>query len=150
MSNWKGCGRKRSWSNFKYYLSTFLEGRGKITKTLHHDSRSLGLGLNTSRIYRRWQDISSHATRTSEKGVYASGRRSPEPRPLSEQQAICFLLNYSGREAFPPGNALTFCVPSVACLALLSPNSCRTAACSGAPIFESSRKVPGLRSDKMN
>jgi hypothetical protein len=31
---WKGCGRKWSWSNLRYYLRIFLEGIRKTTKYL--------------------------------------------------------------------------------------------------------------------
>jgi hypothetical protein len=34
MMNWKGCGRKQSWPNLRYYPNIFLEGLGKPTKNL--------------------------------------------------------------------------------------------------------------------
>jgi hypothetical protein len=43
--NWKGCGRKRSWYNFKL-LSQHLPGRAeKNHETLRQDSRSPVRGL---------------------------------------------------------------------------------------------------------
>jgi hypothetical protein len=44
--NWKGCGRKRSWPNLRYYPGTRLEGVRKTTKSLSQDSRSPGRDLN--------------------------------------------------------------------------------------------------------
>jgi hypothetical protein len=38
--NWKGCGRKRSWPNLRYYPGICLEGLRKTTKNLSQDSRS--------------------------------------------------------------------------------------------------------------
>jgi hypothetical protein len=44
--NWKGCGRKWSWPNLKYYPGICLEGLRKATKTLSQDSRSASRDLN--------------------------------------------------------------------------------------------------------
>jgi hypothetical protein len=44
--DWKGCGRKRSWPNLKYYLGIGLEGLRKTTKNLSQHSRSPGRDLN--------------------------------------------------------------------------------------------------------
>jgi hypothetical protein len=44
--NWKGCGRKWSWPNLRYYLGIFLEGLRNTTKVLSQDNRSLRRELN--------------------------------------------------------------------------------------------------------
>jgi hypothetical protein len=44
--NWKGCGRKRSWPNLRYYPGICLEGLRKTTKNLSQDNRSPGRDLN--------------------------------------------------------------------------------------------------------
>jgi hypothetical protein len=44
--NWKGCERKRSWSNLRYFPGIFVEGPRKATQNLSQDSRSLGIDLN--------------------------------------------------------------------------------------------------------
>jgi hypothetical protein len=44
--NWKGCGRKQSWPNLRYYPSICLEGLRKTTKYLRQGSRSPGRDLN--------------------------------------------------------------------------------------------------------
>jgi hypothetical protein len=44
--NWKGCGRKRSWPNLRYYPGICLEGLTKTTKNLSQHSRSPGRDLN--------------------------------------------------------------------------------------------------------
>jgi hypothetical protein len=44
--NWKGCGRKRSWPNLRYYLTICLDGLRKTTKYLSQDGQSPGLVLN--------------------------------------------------------------------------------------------------------
>jgi hypothetical protein len=44
--NWKGCGRKRTWPNLRYYPRMCLEGLRKTTKHLSQDSRSPGRDLN--------------------------------------------------------------------------------------------------------
>jgi hypothetical protein len=46
MNNWKGCGRKRSWPNLRYYHGICLEGVRKNTKTFSQDSRSPGRDLS--------------------------------------------------------------------------------------------------------
>jgi hypothetical protein len=43
--NWKGCGRKRSWPNLRYYPGICL-GLRKTTKNLSQDSRTPGRDLN--------------------------------------------------------------------------------------------------------
>jgi hypothetical protein len=48
--NWKGCGRKRSWPNFRYYPGIFLEGLKKTTKNLSQESRFAGRDLNAVRV----------------------------------------------------------------------------------------------------
>jgi len=40
MMNSKGCGRKRSWSNFMHYPAIYLEVLRKISTDLRQDSRS--------------------------------------------------------------------------------------------------------------
>lgn len=35
--NWKGCGRKRLWYNFRYYLRMCQNGLRDITKNMSHD-----------------------------------------------------------------------------------------------------------------
>jgi hypothetical protein len=40
--NWKGCGRRLSWPNLRYYPSIFLEDLWKTTKILNRDSRFPG------------------------------------------------------------------------------------------------------------
>jgi hypothetical protein len=47
--NWKGCGRKRSWPNLRYYSGICQERLRKTTKNLSQDSRSLGRDLNPGR-----------------------------------------------------------------------------------------------------
>jgi hypothetical protein len=42
----KGCGRKGSWPNLRYYPSIFLEGLSKTTKNVSHNNWSLGQDLN--------------------------------------------------------------------------------------------------------
>jgi hypothetical protein len=44
--NWKGCGRKRSWPNLRYYPGICLEGLGKPRKTsvMIASLRDLNLG----------------------------------------------------------------------------------------------------------
>jgi hypothetical protein len=44
--NWKGCGRKRSWPDVRYFPGICLEGVRKTTKYLSQDNRSLGRDLN--------------------------------------------------------------------------------------------------------
>jgi hypothetical protein len=44
--NWRGCGRKRSCPNFKYYTGICLEGLTKTMKNLSQDSRSPGRDSN--------------------------------------------------------------------------------------------------------
>jgi hypothetical protein len=44
--NWKGCGKKRSWPNLRYYPSICLEGLRKTTKNLSQDTRSPVRDLN--------------------------------------------------------------------------------------------------------
>jgi hypothetical protein len=44
--NWKGCGRKRSWPNLRYYPDICLEGLRKKTKNLSQFIRSPGRDLN--------------------------------------------------------------------------------------------------------
>jgi hypothetical protein len=44
--NGKGCGRKRSWPNIRYYPGIFLEGLRKTTKNLSQDIQALGRDLN--------------------------------------------------------------------------------------------------------
>jgi hypothetical protein len=44
--NWEGCGRKRSWTNSRYYPGICLEGLRKTMKNLSQDSRSPGRDLN--------------------------------------------------------------------------------------------------------
>jgi hypothetical protein len=44
--NWKGCGRKRSCPDLRYYPVICLEGLRKTTKNLSQDRRSLGRDLN--------------------------------------------------------------------------------------------------------
>jgi hypothetical protein len=46
MMNWKGCGRKRSWSNLRYYPRIWLDRTRKTIKNLSQDSRSPGRDLN--------------------------------------------------------------------------------------------------------
>jgi hypothetical protein len=38
-SNWKGCGEKRSWTNFGHHTCICLEGLTKITKPISQDIR---------------------------------------------------------------------------------------------------------------
>jgi hypothetical protein len=45
--NGKGCGRKRSWPNLRYYPGICLEGLRKATKNFSQDSRSPGRDLNS-------------------------------------------------------------------------------------------------------
>jgi hypothetical protein len=40
MMKWKGCGRKRSWPNFRNCPGTFPEGLRETTKNLSQDSGS--------------------------------------------------------------------------------------------------------------
>jgi hypothetical protein len=47
MMNWKGCGRKQSWSSLSCYPRICLEGLRKTAKNLSQDSRSPGRDLNT-------------------------------------------------------------------------------------------------------
>jgi hypothetical protein len=46
MMNWKGCERKRSWPNLRYYPSICLEGPRKTVQNLSQDSWSPGRDLN--------------------------------------------------------------------------------------------------------
>jgi hypothetical protein len=46
MMNWKGCVRKQSWPNLRYYPGICLAGPRKSTKNLSQDSWSLGQDLN--------------------------------------------------------------------------------------------------------
>jgi hypothetical protein len=46
MMNWKGCGRKRSWPNLRYYPYICLEGLKKTMKNLIQHSRSLSQDLS--------------------------------------------------------------------------------------------------------
>jgi hypothetical protein len=46
MIKWEGCGRKRSWPNFKALSQSFPGEAKKTTKTLIQDSRSRGGNLN--------------------------------------------------------------------------------------------------------
>jgi hypothetical protein len=45
--NWKGLGRKRSWTNLRYYPGISLEGLRKTTNKPPLGSRSSGRDLNT-------------------------------------------------------------------------------------------------------
>jgi hypothetical protein len=44
--NWKGCRRKKSWPNLRYYLDICLERLWKSMKNLRHDRWSSGQDLN--------------------------------------------------------------------------------------------------------
>jgi hypothetical protein len=44
--NWKGYGRKRSWTNLRYYPGICLEGMWKTTKNLGQESLYPGRDLN--------------------------------------------------------------------------------------------------------
>jgi hypothetical protein len=46
MMNWKGCGRRQSWPNLRYYPGSCLEGLRKTAKTLSQNSWSPGPDLN--------------------------------------------------------------------------------------------------------
>jgi hypothetical protein len=46
MMNWKGCGKKRSWPNFKVLSRHLRSGTDKNTKRLSQDSQSPGWSLN--------------------------------------------------------------------------------------------------------
>jgi hypothetical protein len=48
MLNWKGCEKKQSWPNLRYYLSIYLEGLilRETMKNFRQDSQSLGQYLN--------------------------------------------------------------------------------------------------------
>jgi hypothetical protein len=48
--NWKGCGRKRSWSNLKYNTGIRLEGLWKAMKFLSKDNLCSGHLPNTSQL----------------------------------------------------------------------------------------------------
>jgi hypothetical protein len=48
--NWKGCGRKRSWPNFRYNTNICLEGLKKTTKVLCQD-KVLYYPSNTTILY---------------------------------------------------------------------------------------------------
>jgi hypothetical protein len=43
---WKGCGRKWSWPNLRFYLGIFQEELRKTMKNFSQDSQSLGQDLN--------------------------------------------------------------------------------------------------------
>jgi hypothetical protein len=43
--NWKGCGRKQSWPNLRYYPSIYLEELRQTIKNLGHDRWSLDRDL---------------------------------------------------------------------------------------------------------
>jgi hypothetical protein len=45
--NLKGCGRKQSWPNLRYYPGIFLEGLRKTTKALSQDNRFPCQDLNS-------------------------------------------------------------------------------------------------------
>jgi hypothetical protein len=45
MMNFKGCGRRRSWPNLRYYPDICLEGLRKTTK-LSQNSRALARNMN--------------------------------------------------------------------------------------------------------
>jgi hypothetical protein len=45
--NWKGCGRKRSWPNLRYYPGICLEGLRENTENLSDNRRSLGPEMNS-------------------------------------------------------------------------------------------------------
>jgi hypothetical protein len=49
MVKWKGCGRKRSWANFKVLSGIRVEGLRETTKNVSEDSRSLEM--------RRYDDV---------------------------------------------------------------------------------------------
>jgi hypothetical protein len=46
MMNWKGYGRKWSWTNLRKYTGICLERLMKTMKTLHQDIRSSGQDLS--------------------------------------------------------------------------------------------------------
>jgi hypothetical protein len=46
MTSCEGCGRKRSWPNYRYYPGICLEGLRTIMKNIRQDSRSPGQDLN--------------------------------------------------------------------------------------------------------
>jgi hypothetical protein len=46
MINWKGCGRKRSWPNLRYYPGICPERLRKTTEILSNDSQSPSSDLN--------------------------------------------------------------------------------------------------------
>jgi hypothetical protein len=49
MINWKGCGRKRSWSDLSHYPEICLEGLRETTRNLSQHSRFPGRDLNPER-----------------------------------------------------------------------------------------------------
>jgi hypothetical protein len=49
--NWKGCGRKRSWPNLRYFPSICLEGLRTTKNTVSQDSQSPGQDLNLGPTY---------------------------------------------------------------------------------------------------
>jgi hypothetical protein len=44
--NWKGCGRKQSWTNSRYYHDICVEGLRKAAEVLSLESRSSARDLN--------------------------------------------------------------------------------------------------------
>jgi hypothetical protein len=45
--DWKGCGRKGSWSNLRWYPFSCLEELRKAARNLSQSIRSLGRDLNS-------------------------------------------------------------------------------------------------------
>jgi hypothetical protein len=45
--NWRGCGRKRSCPNLRYYPSIYVEGLRKTTKNLSQNNLSPGRDVNS-------------------------------------------------------------------------------------------------------
>jgi hypothetical protein len=88
--DWKGCGRKQSWPNWRQYHGVCLEGLRKTTTNLNQDSQSPGRGLEpgppkyeagviTTRIW---------CSRTWSLKVHCVGILSSECRPVSDLTMI--------------------------------------------------------------
>jgi hypothetical protein len=54
MMNWKGCGRKRSWPNLRYYTGICLEGLRKTTKTCPSRNFNTGPPECEARVLNTW------------------------------------------------------------------------------------------------
>jgi hypothetical protein len=114
--NWKGCGRKWSWPNLRYYPGICLEGLGETTRNLSQDNRSPGGDLNPgppeyeARVLscRRWRSLAAELSKTFLRTAYGkesyTHTRAMVVR-LESVAGLCFLIiwgpgNEEGHSAF--------------------------------------------------